>query len=60
METETLEIDLGKGRVARLVISIIEEPMPTPHEMPHHRCPSLSELEQITTALRARRYTIKS
>lgn len=57
---EILEIPLGNGRVARLVISVIEEPIPTPHEIAVHRCPSVGELEQITERLRDRRYTIRT
>lgn len=57
-QEEILEVSLGDGRVARLVIGVMEEPPPTPNEMIRSRCPSVGELEQITEMLRDRRYTI--
>lgn len=52
--SETLLIPLAGGDVARLVITVEVEPLPTPLERGTVRAPSLREIDEIADALKRR------
>jgi hypothetical protein len=54
--TETLYVALAAGVSAKVTIEIHEEPMPTPHERPQKRRPSVRELHDTADALVRRIY----
>jgi len=56
-DPETLLIDLGRGRTAVVSILIDVDPLPTPHERPHTRRPTLREIDEIAGAMDRRRWT---
>jgi len=52
--TETLLIPLACGAVARVAITVEEEPLPTPLERGAVRAPSIRELDEIAAVLTRR------
>lgn len=51
---ETLLIPLASGDVARVVITVEEEPLPAPLERGSMRAPSIRELDEIAAVLTRR------
>lgn len=52
----TVYIPLALDRFARVEIAIVTQGMPTPHERNPEREPVLTEMEEVTAKLAARKY----
>lgn len=57
MNAETVTVRLPGGLSARVSVTVIEEPLPTPNERAHERKPTAGEFDTVARELVTRRYT---